>query len=100
MKNPSVESVAGEHTQLFTEGFPIIFHDRPFSSWKKLIFLLILCADFELGAQCLPVGGLWLPGDGLKGTIEKIAASFSQCWLLKVQETTSTIVNIPEFLSP
>ena len=36
LKNPSVESVAGEHTQLFTEGFPVIFHKGLFSSWKRL----------------------------------------------------------------
>ena len=33
------------------------------------IFLLILCADFQLGAQWLPVGGLRLPGSGLKGRL-------------------------------
>ena len=36
LKNPSVESVAGEHTQLLTEGFPVIFHEGPFSSWNRL----------------------------------------------------------------
>ena len=36
LKNPSVESVLGEHTQLFTEGFPVIFHEGPFSSWNRL----------------------------------------------------------------
>ena len=36
LKNPSVESVAEEHTQLFTEGFPVIFHEGPFSSWNRL----------------------------------------------------------------
>ena len=30
------------------------------------IFLLILSADFELGAECLPSAGLPLPGSGLK----------------------------------
>ena len=35
LKNPYVESVAGEHTQLFTEGFPVIFHEGPFSSWNR-----------------------------------------------------------------
>ena len=29
LKNPSIER-AGEHTQLFTEGFPTIFHEAPF----------------------------------------------------------------------
>ena len=37
LKNPSVESVAGEQTQLFTEGFPVIFHEGPFSSWNHLL---------------------------------------------------------------
>ena len=31
-----LESVSGEHAQLFTEGFPIIFHEGPFSSWNCL----------------------------------------------------------------
>ena len=31
LKNPLIESVAGEHTQLFTEGFPVIFHEGLFS---------------------------------------------------------------------
>ena len=30
LKNPSVESVAGEHAQLSTEGFPVILHEGPF----------------------------------------------------------------------
>ena len=33
------------------------------------VFLLILCADFELGAECLPWAGLGLPGSGLKGRL-------------------------------
>ena len=36
LRNPSVESVPGEHTQLFTEGFPVLFHEGLFSSWKRL----------------------------------------------------------------
>ena len=35
LKNPSLESAAGEHTQLFTEGFPVIFHEGPLSSWNR-----------------------------------------------------------------
>ena len=31
LKNPLVESVPGEHTQLFTEGFLVIFHEGLFS---------------------------------------------------------------------
>ena len=31
------------------------------------LLFLILCAYFELGAECLPLGDLWLPGSGLKG---------------------------------
>ena len=42
LKNPSVESVLGEHTQLFTEGFPVIFHEGLFSSWKRFFL-----ADFK-----------------------------------------------------
>ena len=53
----------------FTEGFPVIFHEGPFSSWNPNIFLLILSADFELGAECLPSGGLPLPAGGLKGRL-------------------------------
>ena len=30
-------------------------------------FLLVLCADFQLGAEWLPLGGVQLPGSGLKG---------------------------------
>ena len=33
------------------------------------IFVLILSADFELGAECLPSDGLPLPGGGLKGRL-------------------------------
>ena len=33
------------------------------------IFLLILSADVELGAECLPSDGLPLPGGGLKGRL-------------------------------
>ena len=73
LKNHSVESVAEEHTQLFTEGFPVIFHEGPFSSWNRLFFLLILSADFELGAECLPLDGLPLPGSGLKGRLVPLA---------------------------
>ena len=36
LANPSAESVAGEHTQLFTEAFPVISHEGPFSSWNRL----------------------------------------------------------------
>ena len=32
LKNPFVESVPGEHMELFTEGFPVIVHEGPFSS--------------------------------------------------------------------
>ena len=66
LNTPSVESVPGEQAQLFTEGFPIIFHEALFSSWNHMFFLLILSADFELGAECLPLGGLRLPGSALK----------------------------------
>ena len=33
------------------------------------MFLLISCADFELGAECLPSDTLPLPGGGLKGRL-------------------------------
>ena len=69
LNNPSVESVAGEHTQLFTEGCPIIFHAGPFSSWIRLFLLLMFSADLELGAECLPSDGLPLLGSGLKGRL-------------------------------
>ena len=60
LKNPSVESVAGEHTQLSPKDFPLSFTRVPFFL-ESPILLLILCADFELGAGCLPLGGLrWL----------------------------------------
>ena len=76
LKIPSVESVAGEHTQLFTEGVPVIFHEGLFSSWNRIFFWLILSADFELGAQCLPLGGLWLPASALKGRLVSLGFHF------------------------
>ena len=69
MKNPSLESVAGEHTQLFTEGFPFYLPRGPIFFLESPIFLLILSADFELGAECLHLDGLPLPGSGLKGRL-------------------------------
>ena len=33
MKNPSVESVVDDHTQVYTDGFPIICHVGPFAFW-------------------------------------------------------------------
>ena len=33
------------------------------------MFLLILSADFELGAECLPSGGLRLPGIATLGVL-------------------------------
>ena len=35
---------------------------------ESSIFMLIVCADFVLGAECLP-DGLWLPESGLKGRL-------------------------------
>ena len=67
LKNPLVESVVGDHTQLSTEGFLAIFYEGPLSSWNyKFIWFLILHADFKLGADCLPLRGLRLLGSGLK----------------------------------
>ena len=43
LKNPSVESVTGEHAQLFTEGFPVIFHEGPLSSWNRLFLADFMC---------------------------------------------------------
>ena len=68
LKNPSVESVVGEHAQVSTEGFSIIFHEGLVSSWNR-IFLADLWADFELRAERLPLGGLRLPWSGLKGRL-------------------------------
>ena len=65
LKNPFVESVADDHTQLSPKDFPLSF-TRAVSFLESLIFLLILCADFELGAEWLPLRGLRLPGSGLK----------------------------------
>ena len=68
LKNPSVESVSGEHAQFSPKDFPSsstrvrFFLEYP-------VFLLIVCADFELGADCLPSDGLRLPGSGLKGRL-------------------------------
>ena len=36
MRIPSLESVTGEQTKLSTEGFPVIFHEGPFSSWNYI----------------------------------------------------------------
>ena len=41
---------------------PVFFLESP-------IFVLILSADFELGAECLPSDGLSLPGGGFKGRL-------------------------------
>ena len=69
LKNPLLESVAGDHTQLFTEGFPSCHLPRePVFLLELPILLLILCADFELGAES-PFGGLRLPGSSLKGRL-------------------------------
>ena len=52
--NPPAESVTYDHTQLFIEGFPVIFHKGPFSP-SNYILCCTFCADFELGAECLPL---------------------------------------------
>ena len=83
LKNPFVESVVGDHTQLFTEGFIIIAHDYYCSRGyvfflDSLIFLLIVCADFELGAERLPSDGLWWPGSGSKGRLVFLGFSLMQ----------------------
>ena len=43
-------------------------------SLKLNMFLLILCADVELGAECLPLGGLRLLGSGLKGRLVSLGS--------------------------
>ena len=43
LKNPLVESVASDHTQLFTEGFPAIFHEGLFSSWNYIFLVDFIC---------------------------------------------------------
>ena len=43
---------------------------------ETIFFLLILSADFEPGAQCLPLGGLWLPGSALKGRLLSLGFHF------------------------
>ena len=67
LENPSVESVAGDHTQLFTDGLLVIFHEGPFLLGIVDFLTYFLCADVELGAECLPSDSLWWPGSGLKG---------------------------------
>ena len=66
VKNHSVESVAGEHTQLSPKDFPLSFTRARFLPGIAY-FVLIFGADFELGAECLPLGGLRLLGSALKG---------------------------------
>ena len=65
LKNPSVERVSGEETQLSPKDFSLSFARACFLP-GSICLLLILCADFELGAECLPLGGLWWPRSGLK----------------------------------
>ena len=43
---------------------------------ESLIFLLVLSADFELGAECLPLGGLRLPRSALKGRLVPLGFHF------------------------
>ena len=60
-KNPSVESVAGEQTQFFTEGFPVIFHEGPFPSWNRLFscwFYLLVSNSEPNVCQWGACGGL------------------------------------------
>ena len=40
------------------------------------MFLLVVCADFEVGAECLPSDGLQLPGSGLKGRLVVLGLCF------------------------
>ena len=68
LKNPSVESVAGEHTQLFTEGFPIIFHEGPFPSWNRL-FLADFRCRFRTRSRLLALGRLTVAWEWLERTL-------------------------------
>ena len=70
LKNPSVESAAGDHTQRFSEGSISHYLSRgPVFLLDSHISLLIVCADFELGAECLPSNGLRLLGSGLRARL-------------------------------
>ena len=69
LRNPSVASAAGEHTQLWTEGLPDYLSREPVFFLELHMFLLISCVAFELGAECLPLRGLRLGGSGLKGRL-------------------------------
>ena len=72
LNNPSVESVAESirnfHRRIsrYLPRGSVFFLESP-------IFLLILSPDFELGAECLPLDGLPLPGSGLKGRLVPLA---------------------------
>ena len=48
----------------------------PVFSLKLDIVLLILSADFQLGAECLPLGALRLPGSALQGRLVSLGFHF------------------------
>ena len=75
MKIPSVESVAGEHTQLFTEGFPVIFHEGPFSSWNRLFSSELVCR-FRTRSQMFAFGWLAVAWEWLERTLAALGLSF------------------------
>ena len=78
MKNPLVESVSGDLTQLSPKDFPLSFARVPFLPGIAYS-LADLCADFELGAECLSLGGLrWLAlaQEWLESTLGDLGLSF------------------------
>ena len=75
LKNPSVESVAGKHTQLFTEGFPVIFHEGPF-----LPGIAYFLADFKCRVGTLSrmfaLGWLTVAWEWLERTLGVLGLTF------------------------
>ena len=74
-KNPSIESVAGEHTQLYTEGFPIIFHEGLFSSWNH-IFLADFMCRCRTRSRMFAFGWLTVAWEWLERTLGALGLRF------------------------
>ena len=75
LKNPFVESVAGDHTQLFTEGFPVIFHEGSFFP-GIIYFLADFMFRFRTRSRMFAFVWLAVAREWLETTLDVLGLSF------------------------
>ena len=93
LKNPVVESVPGEHTQLFTEGFPVIFHEGLFLP-EKTHFLADFMCRFRTRSRMFAFGWLAVARECLERTLGGLGLSFRAVIMISWHDVVISSYNI------